>query len=268
MSAQKSVFEDLRAAREAKGMTLEDISRSTLIDLKYLSAIENAQEKILPAAYIRAFIREYAAAIGLDPGEVIDAYDRASHSAAASVATQERQASAVAAVDLPPQPQRSWWHNRVRLLSAASAGIVSVLIFMVYVTRSLAPPTIREIPFAATVRENEVRTFTTDTAKLAPPTTISAHSDSLLLTATSSDSVWMQLSLDGAPPADYLFPPNVRRQWKARGKFTITLGNGGGIAFRLNTTDIGMLGKRGSVVRDVELTRRSLAPPAGGVTAP
>jgi hypothetical protein len=78
----------------------------------------------------------------------------------------------------------------------------------------------------------------------------------------------MELSIDGTPPNDYLFPPNIRRHWKAKEKFTITLGNGGGINFRLNTTEIGTLGKRGGVVRNYELNRRSLTSPTAGRATP
>ena len=78
----------------------------------------------------------------------------------------------------------------------------------------------------------------------------------------------MQIAIDGTPPNDYMFGPGVQRQWKAKEKFTVTLGNGGGIRFRLNATEIGTLGKRGSVVRNVELNRRTLTSPPGGGTPP
>jgi hypothetical protein len=95
-----------------------------------------------------------------------------------------------------------------------------------------------------------------------------ASGDSLLLSAASVDSVWMQLSIDGTPANDYLFPPNVRRRWKAKEKFTISLGNAGGMIFRLNSTDIGTLGKRGSILRNYELNRRSLTSPTAGRATP
>jgi hypothetical protein len=132
----------------------------------------------------------------------------------------------------------------------------------------LGPSPVPEIPFSTAVSENERRVFPGDTAKAVPATTPSAPGDSLLLSVASIDSVWMQLSIDGTPPNDYLFAPGVRRQWKAKEKFTITLGNAGGIIFRLNGTDIGTLGKRGSVLRSYELNRRSLTSPAAGRTTP
>jgi hypothetical protein len=46
--------------------------------------------------------------------------------------------------------------------------------------------------------------------------------------------------------------------WKARDKFAVTLGNAGAMEFTLNKKKVGTLGKRGSVVRNVELNRKTL----------
>ena len=73
------------------------------------------------------------------------------------------------------------------------------------------------------------------------------------------DSVWVQVVVDGQPPVDYLFPPNASKRWKAQERFALTLGNAGGIRFRLNSRDLGVLGKRGSVLRNIELTHETLA---------
>jgi len=267
MNAHQKIFQELRTAREAKGITLENISRTTLIDLKYLTAIEEAREDVLPAAYLRAFIREYATAIGLDPALVMHQYDQTSPSGA-ETGPPAQTAQIARPVPAGGEPRRAWWTNRVSLLTAMSAGIICIIAIVFFLSRSFGPSPVREIPFSTTVSDNERRVFPTDTAKAVQSSAPLASADSLLLSATSTDSVWMQLSIDGTPPNDYLFPPNIRRQWKAKEKFTITLGNGGGIVFRLNAMDIGTLGKRGSVVRNYELNRRSLTPSTAGRATP
>lgn len=68
-------FAELKLAREQKGMTLEEISDATLINLKMLQALERGETKSLPQAYVRAFIREYAAIVGLDKSETMMKYD-------------------------------------------------------------------------------------------------------------------------------------------------------------------------------------------------
>ena len=66
---------ELRAAREARGMSLDDIAQSTLINVDFLKAIEAGDTDILPAAYVRAFLRAYASSVGLDPAYVMHRFE-------------------------------------------------------------------------------------------------------------------------------------------------------------------------------------------------
>lgn len=67
----------------------------------------------------------------------------------------------------------------------------------------------------------------------------------------------MAVSMDENPPQEFLFLPKQTHTWKAREKFIITLGNAGGIRLSVNGKDIGVLGKRGEVVRNITITPRS-----------
>ncbi len=61
----------LRAAREAKGLTLDDAAKTTRIAKVYLKALEDDDYAKLPSeAYTRGFLRSYAAFLGLPYGEV------------------------------------------------------------------------------------------------------------------------------------------------------------------------------------------------------
>ncbi|SDJ00613.1 helix-turn-helix domain-containing protein [Salimicrobium halophilum] len=63
----------LKEARNAKGMSLEEVQASTKIQKRYLQAIEDNNFDTLPGKfYTRAFIREYASTVGLNPEEVME----------------------------------------------------------------------------------------------------------------------------------------------------------------------------------------------------
>jgi cytoskeletal protein RodZ len=65
----------LRIARIERRISLEDLQESTKIRKRYLEAIEEGNYKILPGNfYVRAFIKSYAEAVGLDPNEVLNMY--------------------------------------------------------------------------------------------------------------------------------------------------------------------------------------------------
>lgn len=67
------IGERLKEAREEQGMSLETLTEQTKIQKRYLLAIENGDFHVLPGTfYARAFIKEYALAIGLDPEELLN----------------------------------------------------------------------------------------------------------------------------------------------------------------------------------------------------
>jgi len=65
----------LRAAREARGITLEVAEDETKIRRKYIEALEAGQEAVLPGdAYIKGFLRTYGNYLGLDGTALVDEY--------------------------------------------------------------------------------------------------------------------------------------------------------------------------------------------------
>ncbi|MBW8037707.1 helix-turn-helix domain-containing protein [Lactobacillus helveticus] len=69
------IGEKLKSAREAKGLSIEDIEKATKIQSRYLTAIEKNEFDKLPGDfYVRAFIRQYAQVVGLDGKELLSDY--------------------------------------------------------------------------------------------------------------------------------------------------------------------------------------------------
>jgi cytoskeletal protein RodZ len=65
------VGEQLRSAREAKGISLEDLAAQTRIPQRHLASIETGDWDNLPAAtYTIGFAKSYAGAVGLDRSEI------------------------------------------------------------------------------------------------------------------------------------------------------------------------------------------------------
>jgi cytoskeletal protein RodZ len=72
-----SFGDELRLAREARGITLRHISDQTRISIRYLEAIEANDYKRLPGGiFNRSFIKAYAKQIGFDEKEAIEGYLR------------------------------------------------------------------------------------------------------------------------------------------------------------------------------------------------
>ncbi len=74
-SPGRAVGRLLRDQREAQGLELDQVEKSLRIRRSHLEAIEEGRFDKLPgAAYIPAFLRAYAAHVGLDPEKVMTAY--------------------------------------------------------------------------------------------------------------------------------------------------------------------------------------------------
>lgn len=66
-----TVGERLRAAREEKGLSLEDVAAQTRIPQRHLESLERAEWDKLPApTYTTGFAKSYATAVGLDRTEI------------------------------------------------------------------------------------------------------------------------------------------------------------------------------------------------------
>ena len=148
-----SLFSKLKDAREAKHLTLADIAEATLIDEKFLRAIEEGNTSLLPQTYSRAFIRAYARVVGLDPSEMMRLYDGATEPA-----KSEEVPTLVAA---PPSSTQIDRNETSRLKLQMRNGVFAFLILGIIgvgiwnLTKKESEPPVKEIPFQSVVKESE-----------------------------------------------------------------------------------------------------------------
>lgn len=65
----------LKEARETKGLTLDDLQEITKIQKRYLAGIEEGNFDVIPGKfYVRAFIKQYAEAVDLDPESLFEEF--------------------------------------------------------------------------------------------------------------------------------------------------------------------------------------------------
>src|SRR6185295_15013106 len=72
-----TIGEQLRLAREGRGIPLREISDQTRISVHYLEAIESNDYKRLPGGiFNRSFVKAYAKYVGYDEKEAVEGYAR------------------------------------------------------------------------------------------------------------------------------------------------------------------------------------------------
>ncbi len=120
---EATVGERLREAREAQGLSLEDIAARTRIPTRHLESIEKSEWGRLPApTYSVGFAKSYATAIGLDRSEIGEALR-------AEMSGYSPQTSAPSEVFEPADPARVMPRWLVIAAVLAVLAVVAGLLF-------------------------------------------------------------------------------------------------------------------------------------------
>jgi cytoskeleton protein RodZ len=261
---------ELRNQRELKQVSLTAISEATRIGEKMLEAIEAGNFSVLPQAYIRAFLRSYARAIDIDPDDVLRRYDTLNQviRSAAQEWVNRTKPHVLRPDRIPTEPTQAPSGISLSSIIAAVVIIMAVAAVIFFANRESAIPTqepFSKIPFDKAVRESEAATAQPEqtppqASPQGPPPASSVRptADSLRLEITTTDSVWVAIVIDNARRGEYLFPAGRIRSWAAKEQFHVSMGNAGAATFRLNGGNLGALGKRGAVVRNVLITRSGI----------
>ena len=89
METTDPFFLQLKQLRLAQDITLESISETTKIDLRFLEGLESGDFTLLPRTYQRLFLRSYCGIIGADHADALEQLDSHLEAAAASDASQQ-----------------------------------------------------------------------------------------------------------------------------------------------------------------------------------
>ena len=120
----------LRKARTEKNISLDQLQETTKIRKRYLEAIEEGKYDILPGTfYVRAFIKQYSEAVGLEPDEVFRLYSHVIPSADPEPATEPIRMARRNVVN-PPERVGKW--ASALLMIAFPILIIGVVYYYLY----------------------------------------------------------------------------------------------------------------------------------------
>ena len=181
-----SVGERLRAAREKKKLSLEDIATQTRIPLRHLENLEAGDWSKLPApTYTIGFAKSYASAIGLDRTEIGD-------DLLAEMGGQRFDAGSPEVFE-PADPARTM--PRWLVLSAIGAIVLLVVVMTWLNNRSLEPEATTPTPEAAEIAPTQRAGPVQAQPAQAQPQPAQAANGTVVLTAT--DAAWIQVTDGG-----------------------------------------------------------------------
>ncbi len=243
--------EELRRERLIREVSLEEISGTTKISVRLLTALEKSDLAKLPApVFTRGFIRAYSRHLGLDPDEMVNAY----------------------LADLAPEKSREATPKkgglRARFLrgrrAAAGTLVVSVTATLLLLGLIARPQQRSEPGRTSAGRPVAPVSFKNVAVSPAPlPATFIAEPPAAVEPSTPVSGVsmllefdqdsWTEVSADGAPIFSGLIRRGTKRQFEAREGFRITLGNAGGVRVTVDGHALEPLGSAGQVIRDLRV---------------
>ncbi len=249
-----SFGETLRRERELRGVSLREIADSTKISVRFLQALETDRLDVLPGGLFRkAFVRQYARHVGLDPERMVAEFLYA-HG-------EEKPPSA------PPPRRFAIPQGAVTLL-----GATVLVAWLAYprVARDDSPEDASPKPPAPVPHE-----VVYPRAAPAGANQVSAGDPSqLTLSLTAEQECWVQVTVDGESVLNRVLAAGETQTLAAEGEIVLSVGNAGGVSFRVNDQPGVPLGRSGEVKRNIVITKQSLpslvkqdppseAPPSG-----
>ncbi len=233
-----SFGENLRRERELRGVSLREIADSTKISVRFLEALESGRVEILPGGvFRRAFVREYARYLGLDAERAVADFAFAHGDAADPVSSTgnhapHRGALVVAAIVLllvPLLVGKAWRGKHAPPGAAPAASLPPAPVTRVYATPE--PPASEDL---------------------------AASRDGLVLTLSAKAECWVGVRADGATVLNRVLGPGETETVQAHGEILLSVGNAGGIDFRIDDKRGMPLGRPGEVRKNIVITRESL----------
>jgi cytoskeletal protein RodZ len=244
-----------KKARESKGISLDQIAKTTRISTRFLAAIESEEFHLLPGGvFNRGFIRSFAESVGLDPNQAVADYERL-------VLVREPSDMMASA------SQRS--SGRERYLYPIALGVLAVAIAIFYIVSRdssrhadipVAPPVTapatKPEPSPPPTSEPAVPAATPAPTETEPaPAAITTQA--LTLDVGAHEKTWIKVASDGNNASAEILEPGMTRKFTAASSLYISIGNAAGLSLKVNDMPLKPLGKSGQV-RSLTITPANL----------
>ena len=232
VSPRTQIGARLKEARARRKATLEEASLSTRIKPKFLEALEvDSPPSAFPApVYARAFLREYAAFLRLDPEPLVEDYRRA-HGDTPSVMTLPRPVQG--------RSRRRIVQRGLLVLGLAALAALAVITARQEVLRLPAPPQAEPAAEPADVI----------VPPAAPPTGVA-----LEIRVKDAES-WVRVGSGGETLVKGTRRPGWSRAFSHPERLRIVLGNAGAVRLFLNGERLGKPGEYGEVYKAMFVRR-------------
>jgi cytoskeleton protein RodZ len=250
-SGIKAVGAWLKAAREANGETLNDISRVTRIGKIYLEALEEGSASKLPSpAYTRGFIRLYAAHLGLSQDEALMILDRNQRSSSEMSAAENDsdQKSGSVTTERPAPPGR----NRLLILLILFSCFAAALLLFSPLKQMILPEKPAQSSLQTSAPDGNILKAPAGlpAVKSAPEPSAAKTgdgpvADGIILRLKAVRDGKLHITIDDAVSQEYDLVAGDIVEWKAEKAFLLDIENAASVEGELNGVPLKPFGEQG-----------------------
>lgn len=228
----------LKEAREARGLTPEDVEDETKIRKKYIMAMEQEKFEALPGPiYARAFLKNYAKFLNIDPEEILEAYKQIHQEENTQAEISKPAARKVVKTDMFT---RYWMYLVASFLIIVLVG--SVYYGARWITANRDVSTEGDNPVVVEVYSQE------EIVQEAPPRDKSTNITGVnVVLNVKSDRSWVMVTVDGNQAFQGEITAGESKSFEGKENIFVTLGNAGAVEVLVNGQSFGFLGAVGEV---------------------
>ncbi len=245
--AVKKFAEELKSLRGEKGFTLQDISNRTRIDINFLKQIEGGNFDVLPEIYIKAFIKEYAEFIGLNPEDIIKKYQTAKKDIIeveeSQVISEEEKKELPRSSELFPEYRTSSPNplNKKYVYLVIALVAITILIYFLFLPDNKSELTVIEPETTMTKSKDERFEIDSTSIPIKEQASFLAD-DSLQLHVETTGAVWIKVVCDSVLVLEKIVSPNTDLNFKAADNFYVAVGNAAYVKMSFNGKPIEPVG--------------------------
>ncbi len=261
--------QQLRDAREAQELTLEQVEQTLRIRARYLEAFEAGAYEDLPGAVqARGFLRNYARFLRLDEGAVLAQFDAVRgagqrHRMVPGWRSQSATAVVAPAAALTEHTETTPRSGQGRRLAIILGGLLGVVVLMAMcfggtqvLDRLLNADANREGPDLLSILPTvpsltPSATFLPSMTPLPGQQVVSGATpitDRVVLQITVVERAYIRVTADGTQIFEGVVRPGTGLQYQAQQELTIQSSSGAALDVVFNNIPIGLLGLRGEAI--------------------
>lgn len=257
----------LREKRVQRGVSFEEIARSTRVTPRYLVALESDDfSQLPPPVFTRGFIRAYCQTLDEAPVEALALYAQRPGAPGPGSRPPSGSTGSRAATG-----REGRGHSAILVSFLLLVTLAAALFVVGIALRSGREP--RERQAAAVIGSPasnrppdsrpesvpgaESRGLETEppAAPLAPAPLIGVVASPYRLVAKTTEPTWLRVRTEDGHLTEENIPAGQVREWVSNRPFVLTVGNAGGVSLELNGRPVPALGASGVVIRDFKLPR-------------